>query len=161
MAKDEYYVLDDAGIDGEGIEIQDTHVGKGVFATRDFPIDSIIGPITGEHIDDPRYESDYCIWLGDSHHLEPAAPFRFLNHCCEANCDFDVFEVEETDEAGATRVSDHVFLFATRNIYDGEQLTLDYAWPADAAIPCKCEAPTCRGWVVCETELGFLQSGEC
>ena len=35
----------------------------------------------------------------------------------------------------------------------GEELTIDYAWPANAAIVCRCGAGTCRGWIVSPEEL--------
>ena len=137
-----------------GVRVAKTHVGRGVFATRTFPQDAIIGEITGELIEDPDYESDYCLWLGDDWHLEPEAPFRFLNHHCEANCDFDCFE-EEDDEGN---IVEKVYVFATRRISKGEELSLDYGWPADAAIPCQCGADSCRGWIVCESELPLLRA---
>ena len=30
---------------------------------------------------------------------------------------------------------------------------LDYNWSIDAAIPCRCQAATCRGWIVEESQL--------
>ena len=136
------------------IRVADTPVGKGVFATRAFPADAIIGEIDGELIVDSDYGSDYCMWLGDDWHLEPNAPFRFLNHHCVANCDWDCFL--EEDESGVER--EVVYLFATREIQAGEELTLDYSWSADHAIPCKCGSADCRGWIVCPTELWLLRA---
>jgi SET domain-containing protein len=51
--------------------------------------------------------------------------------------------VEAENEAGAS-----IQLVALRDIRPDEQLTIDYAWPADSAIPCGCDSPNCRGWVV-------------
>jgi len=44
-------------------------------------------------------------------------------------------------------------LIALRNIFAGEQLTIEYNWAATSAIPCECGASNCRGWVVCPWEL--------
>ena len=35
----------------------------------------------------------------------------------------------------------------------GDELTIDYAWEAEAAIPCLCAAENCRGWIVAIEEL--------
>jgi hypothetical protein len=43
-----------------------------------------------------------------------------------------------------------------RSIVAGEELTIDYGWPAEQAIPCGCGAEDCRGWVVAEEELHRL-----
>ena len=139
------------------IEVRDTHIGKGIFAKRGYVKDAIIGEITGEEIRDVNYESEYCIWLGDDYHIEPAPPFRFLNHSCDANCDFDVFEVQEENEVGKLVWVERVYLYSNRKINPGEQLTIDYCWPAEGAIRCGCGAKTCRGWVVAEEELPFVE----
>ena len=107
----------------------------------------MIGEITGHVIDDPDYGSDYCFDIGDGLHLEPVAPFRFVNHCCEPNCEFDYLEFSE--KPGEVKEK-HVFLFALRDISKGEELTIDYNWSPENAIPCRCQAATCRGWVVRE-----------
>lgn len=126
-----------------------TRVGKGIFAGHRFPNNAIIGEITGEILCDENYGSDYCFDLGDNRYLEPIAPFRFVNHCCEPNCEFDYFEWCEPDAAPHVRV----FLLAIRDIMEGEELTIDYHWPATHAIRCRCQASTCRGWVVSEKFL--------
>ena len=66
-----------------------TRVGKGVFARRSYPATAVVGEITGEIIDDANYSSEYCFDMGDGLHLEPVAPFRFVNHSCVPNCEFD------------------------------------------------------------------------
>ena len=131
--------------DAAEVRIGETRVGKGVFARRSYPICAAIGEITGEIIDDATYVSEYCFDIGDGLQLDPAAPFRFLNHSCEPNCEFDYFiDSEQLDDRHRMRV----FLFALRNIHPGEELTIDYNWSATDAIPCRCQAPSCRGWVV-------------
>ncbi|MEK6246698.1 MAG: SET domain-containing protein-lysine N-methyltransferase [Planctomycetales bacterium] len=131
----------------EDIWIDDTPVGKGVFAGRPYPVDSIIGEITGQLMDDPDYTSEYCIDIEQGRQLEPDAPFRFLNHCCEPNC-----ELEWSDLLADSQVSSQhrVFVIALQDIQAGEELTIDYHWPAEAAIPCYCESPNCRGWIADE-----------
>ena len=129
----------------KSVRIGRTRVGKGVFAGRSYPDCALIGEITGDIIDEPDYGSAYCFDIGDGLHLEPAAPFRFVNHSCEPNCEFDYLEC--SDQPG-DEPRMQVLLFALRDIKIGEELTIDYNWPAADAIPCRCQAPTCRGWVV-------------
>ena len=82
--------------------------------------------------------------------LEPVPPFRFINHSCDPNCEFDSFELtDEDDSLHSTRI----FLFAVRSIKADDQLTIDYNWAAEAAIPCRCGAANCRGWIVDPSDL--------
>ncbi len=83
--------------------------------------------------------------------LEPHAPFRYLNHSCEPNCEFDWF-----DDAGMNGDVAPVYLIALRDIWPGEELTIDYNWPAISAVPCHCAAASCRGWIVSVDELDSL-----
>ena len=136
----------------QAVVVDETAIGKGVFAARPYPERSVVGEITGEVIDDPDYTSDYCIELNETLSLEPAAPFRFLNHSCEPNCEFDFDSIEEPAD-GRTPAIPPIFVYAIRNIEAGEQLTIDYNWPASHAIPCECGAVSCRGWVVSEDEM--------
>lgn len=128
-------------------------VGKGVFARKDIPAETWIGPVSGRIIDDPHYASTYCIDLGGSLSLEPRAPFRYLNHSCAPNCVLVVHDVEYED---GTPAPAEVGLETLRTIAAGEELTIDYAWSADGAIPCLCGAENCRGWVVDAAELPKL-----
>lgn len=130
-----------------------TRVGKGVFAGRSFPDCAVIGEITGEIIDDAGYGSEYCFDVGDGLHLEPVAPFRFVNHSCEPNCEFDYFECSNRP---GEEPRTHAFLIALRDIKQGEELTIDYNWSVAAAIPCRCQASSCRGWVVSRDSIDEL-----
>jgi len=50
-----------------------------------------------------------------------------------------------------------IWVETTRDIFPGEELTIDYAWPADRAMKCLCGVKTCRGWIVDPAELEELQ----
>ena len=130
-----------------------THVGWGVFAGRPYAAEEIVGEISGTVIDDWDYSSCYCMDMGDSRCLEPSAPFRFVNHSCEPNCQFQWYDIDEEQDSPPRR---RVFLLALGRIAAGEELTIDYGWPAHMAIPCRCRADNCRGWVVAESELSQL-----
>ena len=116
---------------------------------RSFTPGEYIGPIQGEIVEDPEYGSDYGMELGDRT-LEPAAPFRFLNHSCQPNCALVIDEGEGEDE---TPGEPSLWLEILSDIASGAQLTIDYAWPADSAIPCQCGTQSCRGWIVTPDEL--------
>jgi hypothetical protein len=137
-----------------GVRVGRARVGKGVFTRQHFREDSVIGEIRGELIDDPNYGSDYCMHIGDGYQLEPAAPFRFLNHSCDPNCRFDWINLASTE---AIPHGKHVVLIAMRDIRPGEELTIEYNWPAVGAIPCRCQSPMCRGWIVDEDEVETLR----
>ena len=154
----------------KGIRVDRTPCGLGVFTTRKLRADRKIGRVRGRIFTDYDYSSDYCIDAGGWLSLEPAAPFCFLNHSCEPNCQFmNYIPSEEWDDETRRRVAlerhrsvsrrtnyeniDAAFgvemwLEALRDIEPGEQLTIDYAWPEDRAIRCLCGSENCRGWIV-------------
>jgi hypothetical protein len=144
---------------GKAVRIGRTAVGRGVFAQRNYVPDQLVGELEGTIIDDPDYEgSDYAMDMGDTRCLEPASPFRFVNHSCEPNCRLQWFNLAASDRSGPRRRG---FVVALEHIRPGEELTIDYAWPAHAAIRCRCGAPTCRGWIVSEQELMLVDEPPC
>ncbi len=126
--------------------------GQGVFSTKLLKRYEEIAEITGTVIDDPDYTSSYCIDLGTTLSLEPQAPFRFLNHSCRPNCEIIRYDAETEDAIP------EVWLVATRGIQPEEELTIDYAWPANEAIRCACGTAKCRGWIVDVNELHRLEA---
>lgn len=129
-------------------------MGTGVFACREFKTGQYVGKIRGTVYDDPSYGSDYCMQLSDTLALEPAAPFRYVNHSCEPNCTLVWFEPESPDHP----VEPTLWLEVISPIKPDEELTIDYAWDADCAIPCCCGSASCRGWIVAEEELPKLRA---
>jgi hypothetical protein len=89
--------------------------------------------------------------LGGTLTLEPRAPFRYLNHSCSPNCELFMY-----DDAEYPQLAQRMFLQAIAHIEPGDELTIDYAWPADTAIPCDCGSPNCRGWIVDPVEMHLL-----
>lgn len=130
------------------VRIGETNVGQAVFAVKAFRKGQTIGVIQGVVIDDANYGSTYCMDLGGTRSLEPIEPFRFLNHCCEPNAELVTIEYE--DHFDGPR---HMYLDAIKAIAPGDEITIDYAWDPDNAIPCLCGHENCRGWVVDETRL--------
>lgn len=133
----------------QGVRVSPAAHGLGVFSLRVFHGEQLIGRIDGEVHVDPNYESEYCMEFGKHLALEPAPPFRYLNHSCHPNC--ALVEVQ----AGKPRLTlgdTELWLEALTEIEPGEQMTIDYGWPASGAIPCDCGAADCRGWIVAAEE---------
>ena len=135
--------------------------GSGVFASIAFPATAVIGQIKGDLFKDDQLETDYTFQAAEGYLLEPRAPFRFLNHSCDCNCEFDWMTASdwkgdyESVEEGSLG---GLYLSAIRNISPGEELTIDYNWPADFAINCVCGSRNCRGYVVSIDEIGNLKN---
>lgn len=127
---------------------------RGVYARKKMRRNQIVGRLTGTVIDDPEYWSSYCVDMGGPYSLEIEPPLRFLNHCCSPNCAI----VYDDDLKG--KAPTPLFLQVTRTIQVGDQLTIDYGWNADGAIPCSCGDDACRGWVVDEAELAIVLERE-
>jgi len=124
------------------VRVKAAFAGRGVFAAQPFEAETTVGRMRGRIIDDAEYGSDYCVGLFDNLSLEPAAPFRFLNHSCEPNC--AVYWSENDREAGRPP---EVWIETLRAVNEGEELTIDYGW-SSANIECLCGSPKCRGWIM-------------
>jgi hypothetical protein len=137
------------------VRVGETHVGRGVFARRRLAADTVLGEIHGEHLDDHPEDSSYVMELPSFKLLEPAPPLRFLNHSCDPNCEIFYWEAEPGEIQ-----EDRLWLQTIRPIEPGEELLIDYAWPADAAIPCRCGASNCRAWICDPAELHLVRDRE-
>ena len=134
----------------ERVWVGPSPTGLGVFAGRQFLPREAIGRIRGVRIDDPHYESNYIIELDERHGLEPSAPFRYINHSCRPNAALIHWRPKREDGSpGETEV----WVEALAEIDPGEQVTIDYGWPAEGAVPCTCGSAECRGWIVAEEEI--------
>lgn len=138
----------------EWVRVGKVPYGRGVFARTDIPAGTTVGQVTGKIIDDAEYASTYCIDLGGTLSLEPRAPFRYLNHCCTPNSQLVMAEVQYEDGSPAPS---EIYLETLKPIPTGAELTIDYAWSIDGAIPCLCGSEKCRGWVVAEEDLPKLR----
>ena len=133
------------------VRVDETHVGRGVFARKKLKAGLVLGEIHGQILPVEPEDPSYCMELPSGMVLEPAAPLRFLNHSCDPNCELFYW----FDEDGSLQ-EDRLWLQTIRPINAGEELLIDYCWPADAAIPCRCGVPDCRGWIVDPEELHLL-----
>jgi len=136
------------------VRIGETHVGRGVFARRRIPAGIVLGEILGTVLDDYPDDPSYVMELSAGRLLDPAPPLRFMNHSCDPNC--EIFYWETEPEGGTNLEEDRLWLQTIRPVEPGEEILIDYSWPADAAIPCRCGATNCRGWIVDPAELHLL-----
>lgn len=135
------------------VAVEPARHGLGVFAKRHFAARRYVGRIRGRTVADPHYSSNYCMDLGGNLSLDPSPPFRYLNHSCSPNCLLVLLQVEYDD---GTPTESEIWLEAMRDIHPGEELTIDYGWPAESAMRCDCGSPNCRGWIVAEGLLDAL-----
>ena len=147
----------------EVVEVRDTHIGKGVFATRGYPAGAVVGEIRGKQIRTSSDGSSYTFEFDEGVLLDPYAPFRYVNHSCNPNCEFQLLEDPPLSGSTATppntaqgNSKKRLYLIVAREVEAGEQFSIDYNWSAENAIRCECGAVNCRGWVVCEWELSAL-----
>ena len=61
---------------------------------------------------------------------------RFINHSCNANAYARIGVLPD--------LSSHIFIFALRNIFEGEEVTYDYQFPLDGdELECNCGSINC------------------
>jgi hypothetical protein len=132
--------------------------GKGAFATRRIRRGQRVIEYVGERISeaesDRRYPDDsaqakhhtFLFAVDDDTVIDASKggnDSRFINHACQPNC-------EAIDEDG------RIFIFATKNIQPGVELTYDYQFARtdeddpdeDKIYPCHCGSPRCRGTIL-------------
>lgn len=135
------------------VRIAPARYGRGVYAQRRFKAEEVIGRIRGDIVADPSLDQHYTMEMDNDLYLVPKAPFRYVNHSCNPNCELFMWEEDPEDETLGSRP---LLIAARRAIRPGEQLTIDYAWPSDIAIPCVCRSSKCRGWIVDQDDLPDL-----
>jgi len=128
------------------IKVLDSANGRGVFAQRQLKKDEVVGQVRGEITNDDEQDPRYLMELDGDLLLRPKAPFRYLNHSCNPNC--ELFVWDDDDEPANDDEPRTLYVGVLRTIPEGGQLTIDYAWPANFAIPCNCKSSKCRGWIV-------------
>ena len=72
---------------------------------------------------------------------------RFINHCCDPNCDARVVNINNENK---------ILFFAKRDIVPGEEITYDYKFQyEDKELVCLCGSKHCTGrmnWRVCDKQ---------
>ena len=119
-----------------------------------------IGALTVTEMDDdeesfvdaePEDDDDSCVF-GEGGAAEIDAEYDDASDDEEECDDENTAEMLFEDDIDA-----EIWVESTRDILPGEELTIDYAWPADRAVKCLCGSPNCRGWIVDPNELHELR----
>ena len=116
----------------------------GIFAAQVIPVNVRVIEYTGERIGyreaERRRERPYLylFWVAPGRLIDGAvggSGAEFINHSCAPNLIVDIAE-------------GRVFFVSLREIATGEELLLDYRVGGDApAMPCRCGAANCRGFL--------------
>ena len=96
-----------------------------------------IGELTEEEMDfdgESDLADDDCFYGGVE---------GYEDNLVEEDDDSETEEQLLKDDADA-----EIWVESVHDILPGEELTIDYSWPADRAIKCLCGKPKCRGWIV-------------
>ena len=127
--------------------IDKARYGNGLFATEPIDAGKCLGIVSGSVLRVEQVteeQASYVIDLGQDTVLYPYGPFRNLNHSCNPNAQLASWE-------------DEMYVDVIRTILPGQQITIDYGWGHEDAIPCECGSRRCRGWIVAADELHLLQ----
>lgn len=62
-------------------------------------------------------------------------------------------ETDDDEQRFEDDIDADIWVETVRDILPGEELSIDYAWPPEYAIRCRCGSPNCRGWIVARDEL--------
>ena len=124
---------------------QTPRCGKGLFAAAAMKAGQAVGRIRGE-VKPPGYMSEYCMGYRDGA-IEPDAPYRYLNHSCDPNCELIEWEIDD----GEGNKYYELWLHTAKAVAAGDELTIDYAangaMKTESSAVCLCGSPKCRGFI--------------
>ena len=125
--------------------------GYGVVAAKAFEENEVIAEVDGvAWRDGDGVDDRYSLWLEDGLYFDMVDQTRFINHSCDPNAWVDG-GITADGQAWAR-------VIALRPIAIGEELSYDYAFPANLAEPCRCGAANCRGLIIEEEALPLRRS---
>lgn len=127
--------------------IDKARYGNGLFATERIEAGRCLGKVPGRVLrmgQVTEEQTNYLMDLGRNKVLYPFNPFRNLNHSCNPNAELAYCE-------------DKMYVDVIRTILPDQQITIDYGWSHEDAIPCQCGSRRCRGWIVAAEELHLLK----
>lgn len=115
--------------------------GYGVVSTQPFYAGQVVVEVDGVTLPIEQVQDDeYCLWVTDDLYFDMVDQTRWINHSCSPNCAVRT----DLDENG--RVSARIV--ALRDIAPSEEITYDYEFAVEHAIPCHCQSPDCRGMII-------------
>jgi len=121
--------------------IEQTHLGKGLVATRDLNAGEIVEQFVGSVMrfaDIPEEEVPFVMWAGPDRWIIPQGNSRYINHSCDPNC-------------GLTTKRE---VITRRPVKKGESLCISYNvsteegdWHPKWTFQCYCGVYFCQGLV--------------
>jgi hypothetical protein len=126
----------------EGLRVVRSSIhGYGLIATRGYQAGDVITDVDGVPLRRSELQNDdYCLVVTDDLFFDMVDQTRWINHSCDPNCEIEA-DVDEDGRVWARVV-------ALRDIRPGEELTFDYAFASEYAVPCRCGARSCRGLII-------------
>ena len=119
-------------------------------ADADESEDLSVGELTENEMDlddEWAYPDDDCIYGG----MEDDGDLGFHDTHVEE-------ETESEEQCFENDADAEIWVESVRDIMPNEELTIDYAWPADKAVKCLCGKAQCRGWIVDPAERERIPS---
>ncbi len=134
----------------DGIRVVKSSIhGYGLVATRAFRSGEFIADVDGVQLRRSELENDdYCLLITDDVFFDMVDQTRWINHSCDPNCEIEA----DLDDSGKVWAR----LVAVREIGAGEELTYDYAFASQYAIPCRCGTADCRGLIIDPDEMPLM-----
>lgn len=101
--------------------------------------DKLADEVLNNSKENPEHGAVYIFTLDDEHDIDGNVewnPARFINHACSTNCE-------------AVNYDGHIWIDATQDIKQGEELLYNYGYCIDdyENHPCKCGKPNCVGYI--------------
>ena len=126
----------------EGLRVIKSSIhGYGLVATRGYREGDFIADVDGVPLRRSELTNDdYCLLINDDLFFDMVDQTRWINHSCDPNTEIEA-DVEPDGKVWAR-------LVALRDIAAGEELTYDYAFAVEYAIPCRCGTAACRGLII-------------
>ena len=125
--------------------------GYGVAATRAFAKAEVITDIDGVTFFLPDSRDDtHALYIAAGVLYDIVDQTRFVNHSCQPNTHLETGQ--QADGQAWAR------LVALRPIAAGDELSFDYCFPIEFAIPCRCGSAACRGYIIDPDQLPLLHA---
>ena len=115
--------------------------GYGVVSTRAFVAGDVVADVDGVALRlEDVVDDEYCLWVTDELYFDMVDQTRWINHSCSPNGEVQT----DVDDQGTVSAR----IVALRDIAAGEEISYDYEFPVELAIPCQCQSPACRGLII-------------
>ena len=127
-------------VDGLRVVKSSIH-GYGLVATRRYTEGDVVADVDGVPLRRSELQNDdYCLLISDDLFFDMVDQTRWINHSCDPNTEVEA----DVDDHGKVWAR----LVALRDIAPGDELTFDYAFASQYAIPCRCGTDVCRGLII-------------